>query len=402
MASFNGHLWMMQYWIYRLQVSWFGLDSHAFVCIVFICSLVVLHLSIAAVLRAASVSSATSLLSGGLLVYMGTASQNFIFAVQLSPTLALAAGVTATALVIGGKPTPVRAAVVAMLLIASVGIDSGVALTSVALGVTALVWTWRRWYRLAGLPSLAALGWWYLVGDLGPKFPTSKATTAEFSLHLLLRSAGGVVGLGEIAGLVVVCVAGLLIGIGISKHVITGASAALLCAGAVATSVVTVGIAQARAGLPGFNFLDFNRYLQNIDVPLFIGVIPAVNLGVRALLSGVGRLTVFPSWSRWAPPIGIGLAFVMGLGPCRDYSQQFHHWNVEVRQRVRSAVEIVLDGCPSGAAPSAAALPAGDLSPQVTVGLLTELLGRGAMHRLTPEASAGAYAGVVETVCPGS
>ena len=24
MASFNGHLWMLQYWLYRAQVSWFG------------------------------------------------------------------------------------------------------------------------------------------------------------------------------------------------------------------------------------------------------------------------------------------------------------------------------------------------------------------------------------------
>ncbi len=52
----------------------------------------------------------------------------------------------------------------------------------------------------------------------------------------------------------------------------------MLLAGTLSTVVVTVGLAQSRAGLVGSNFVDYNRYLQTVAVPATLTVVPAVRM----------------------------------------------------------------------------------------------------------------------------
>jgi hypothetical protein len=84
-TGYNGHLWILQDWVYRIQVFWFGVDANTFIRGVFLCSLLLLHLSLAALLRASGLSRASSMLLGGLLTYLGAGAENFMWPVQLSP-----------------------------------------------------------------------------------------------------------------------------------------------------------------------------------------------------------------------------------------------------------------------------------------------------------------------------
>ena len=95
-SSFNGHLWMLQYWLYRAQIPWFGVDDNTFIRVVFIC------------------------------------------------------GVAATAVVLTRRSSLTASIVVGTLALSSVGVDSGTGIIGVTLvGVAAFI-SWR------GLPTL---GW---------------------------------------------------------------------------------------------------------------------------------------------------------------------------------------------------------------------------------------------------
>ena len=117
-TSFNGHLWLVQDVLYRVQVAVFGVDDHAFISVLFVAALVVLHLSLAWLLHRGGVPGVASPLVAGLLVYLGAASQNFLFAVQVSPISAAACGLLATAIAIGHSPSRRARFAVAVLLLA--------------------------------------------------------------------------------------------------------------------------------------------------------------------------------------------------------------------------------------------------------------------------------------------
>ncbi|MEP6299401.1 MAG: hypothetical protein ABJ382_18915, partial [Ilumatobacter sp.] len=169
-TSFNGHLWLFQDAIFRVQAVVFGLDSNVFVVAVFVLSLVALHLSLAALAVRVGVPVVPALMLAGLLTYLGPAAQNFVFAVQVSPTFATAAAVAVPAIVSGRQPTMRRCVIVSTLLLSSVSFDSGVGLMALALGGGSVVALWprRRWWVLA--PSGLVTASWYTFGNLGPEF----------------------------------------------------------------------------------------------------------------------------------------------------------------------------------------------------------------------------------------
>jgi len=385
-ASFNGHLWMAQYWVYRVQVSAFGVDSHAFVCGVFVVSLVLLHAAVAAVLRAARLRVLDVVLLGGLLTYLGASSQNMLFAVQVSPTLSAAAGFGAVALTLGGpsslrEPSWRRAAAVGTLLLACVAVDSGVALGLVVCCAIVAGGLWRSLRVAALAPAVLLLAGWYAFGDLGPRFPASVGARAAFARRLLLQSAGSVVGGGQIVGAVLLLASAIVLGQGARRRHVHGPVAVLAIGGVVAALVTTVGIAQSRAGLKGFTFVDFNRYLSNVALPLYVGLVPAVAVAVRAWWHSRER----PGGSVLValPAVCVAVAFALGLSPLWHYARGFTAWNRSVHMKVQAATVVIRDGCPSGAAPVPASQPAGVLSPQISTALLRELLQRGALHAPT-------------------
>ncbi|MDO8362817.1 MAG: hypothetical protein Q7V88_07965 [Actinomycetota bacterium] len=388
MASFNGHLWMLQYWLYRVQVSVFGVDRHTFICVMFVLSLLLLHLGLAALLRAAGVPRASALLLGGVLTYLGAASQNFLFAVQVSPTLSLAAVVLAAAIVLSGRRSPAWQVLVAALLLAAVGIDSGTALGGAVLGATVVLLTWRSWQAaLVVAPALLALAAWYRWGDLGPDFPATRWHRIEFAVHLGLRSAGSLVAGGEAVGAVLLVAAAAAVAVGWWRGWLPGPARTMVVAGSAAAALTIAGIAQSRAGLPGFTFENSNRYLQTGLIPIALAAAPAVaaactrfgdrisaRAGGRAGARSVGR------WGSLAAPALLVVAFLLGLSPLRTYAAGFESWNVTVRHQVGVATVVVRDGCPSGTAPDPASRPIGTLSPQIPTSLLITLMARGALH----------------------
>ena len=134
-------------------------------------SLVVLHLSIAAVLRANGLPRQLSLMVGGLMTYLGAAAQDFIFAVQVSVLLSLAAGVFGAAIVLRWGPSNKAVVGAASCLLASAVLESGMALGAITFaGVLAVIkWRTRAVWVLA--PALVVLTWWYTTADLGQKYP---------------------------------------------------------------------------------------------------------------------------------------------------------------------------------------------------------------------------------------
>jgi len=377
-ASFNGHLWLFQDLFYRIQVSWFGVNNHVFVSAVFVLSLVALHIAMAAVLERAGVPPVMSLCTGGLLTYLGAASQNFIFAIQASPCLALATGLAAAALALARPPTIARSIVAAAMMVLSVAFDSGIALTTITFATAVLALSWRGRYALAVLPSLIAMSWWYLTGDLGPVDDASLAIKARFAGHLLLHSLGALFGQGEGLGVVVAVLATATLGIGLARGWVAGAARTTLIAGALSTVVTTSAIAHARATTVGANFIDFNRYLQNVLIPFALSALPAVYSIVRSAPAGWRER--HPAMRGALGPLVVAAAFLLGLSPLRAYIKNFEAWNVAVRDGVRDAAAVITDGCPSGAPPDPRGQPMGGLSPQISTELLRELVRRGALR----------------------
>lgn len=394
-TSFNGHLWLVQDVLYRVQVAVFGVDDHAFISVLFVAALVVLHLSLAWLLHRGGVPGVASPLVAGLLVYLGSASQNFLFAVQVSPISAAACGLLATAIAIGHSPSRRARFAVAVLLLACVAFDSGIALTGLTLAGIAVLMSWGRRHAAVLLPSGALAAAWYLWGDLGASSAAGPLTLLEFAGHLLLRSAGAIVGSGEVAGAMLLGAASGVVTVQWRAGRLVGPPRILLVAGSAATAVTIAALSHARAGMPGFNYVDLNRYLQNVALPLTVALAPAVAVACRAAAvrcspAAAAKLTALPV-------VALMAAFALGLDEQRSYSQLFLSWNDAVHEHVQSASVVIRDGCPSGATPDAASAPARGLSPQLTVVLLQELMRRGLLHAppsLTPRAD------TVEAICP--
>jgi hypothetical protein len=377
-ASFNGHLWLFQDGIFRLQALVFGLDSNAFLVAVFVLSLVALHLALAALVARIGVPLVPALMLGGLLTYLGPAAQNFVFAVQVSPTFATAAALGATAIVLGRHPTQRHCAIVSTLLLLSVLFDSGVGLLALALGGGSVVGLWprRRWWVLA--PSALVTVLWYLVGDLGPEFDASVRERIGFAARLLVRGAGAVVGGGAWAGVAVLVVAASVTLLVVTARQLDRAGWAVLVAAGLATTINIAGIAQSRAGLDGFTFFENNRYLQNVAIPLTITFVPAFVACSRMAVDRWGDAWLASRSLRLAmPAVLIGAFFALGLEEERHYADVFIERTQEVRLGVRDIGVVVESGCPGGNSPDLAARALGSLSPQISARLVDELVDRG-------------------------
>lgn len=411
-TGYNGHLWMLQDWIYRIQVFGFGVDDNFFIRGAFVCALLLLHLSLAALLRASGLSRLSSMMLGGLLTYLGAAAENYMWPVQVSPTLAVAAGVAAAAIALRHAPAPVpargpapvsapavapaspaspaararalppgetrtpspaptRVAAVVVLSLLSVGIDSAIALMSVTLAAGVTFLAWRGLVRFAGVPAMAALGLWILFADRGPEFPADFATRAAFAVRLVLYSAGGVFGLGQQGGIFVLIVSSALVAFGFHKGYLDRRSRIMLAAGSLSALLVAGALTVARAGIVGLDFTNGSRYLHNVIIPATLAAAPAIAATCRQTPPGAGQVLIV-------------VAFLLGLVPKQNHEVTFRRYNAETREGIRSAAAIIREGCPSGAAPNPASTPLDYVGPQVTTKLVRELLDRGLLEAPPP------------------
>ena len=393
-TSFNGHLWLFQDAIYRLQVRVFGLDSNTFVVVVFLISLVCLHAAVSVLAARSGVPFAAAVLLGGLLTYLGPATQNFVFAIQLSPTFATASALVATALVVDRDATVRRASGVAALLLVSVLFDSGVGLLALTLGGGVLVQSWprRAWWPLAPAASVMAI--WYAFADLGPQFPGAVGERLHFAVELVVRSAGAFWGGPAWLGVVTLVAGGVAATQAVRIGALVGPARRLFVAGIAATIVTVAGIAQSRAALPGFTYFENNRYLQNVAIPLTFTFMPVVVVLARRIDigdRGDRRL------SRWLPAVLLLGAFVAGLDEERAYGDVFVDRSAVVHAGVVDGVALIAQGCPTGTHLDPASRPLGDVSPQISTRLLIDLAGRRVFA--TPDPDEPIDPGIVATMC---
>lgn len=372
-TSFNGHLYLFQDLVYRTQATAFGLENNHFVRFVFLVSLVALHLSLAWLILRLGASSTLAVLIAALLTYMGAASETFLFPFQLSPTFAAAAAIAGTAAVIDAEPTVRRSFLVGALMLLSVLFDSGMSTLALALcgGVVVQQWPRRFWWTVA--PSAATAVGWFLVADLGPSFPGSVGDRGVFVARLVVRSAGALVGGGAWAGAVALAGFSAALAAAVRSRALSRSARAVTIAGFVATVLTAVSIAQSRAAIPGFTFFNFNRYIQNVGLPLLITFLPS--------LIAVGRQTL----DRWperrtvlhvAATLAVALAFASSLDEEREYGTVFVGWNQRVEAIVDATASLAVNGCPAGTRLDPASRPAASLSPQITAALVVEFVER--------------------------
>jgi hypothetical protein len=399
-TGYNGHLWILQDWVYRIQVFWFGVDDNTFIRGVFLCALLVLHLSLASLLRASGLSRASSTMLGGLLTYLGAGAENFMWPVQLSATLSVAAGVAAAAIALRRMPpATAHIAAVGVLSLLSVGLDSAIAFMSVTLAAVVTLLAWRGIARLAVVPAIVALGLWTFLADRGPSFPADAATRAAFAVRLVLHASGGVFGLGPTAGAIALIIALALIGIGFHKGYLDRRSRIMLAAGSAAALVVVAALTVARAGIAGLDFTNGSRYLHNVIIPMTLAAAPALaatgrGLALRSASDKSGRASRprRPTIRRAESPPALALlglclivaAFILGLAPKERWAPTFRRYNAETRAGLASAAVVIRLGCPSGAQPDAASTPLDFIGPQVPTRLIRELLDRGLLDAPPP------------------
>lgn len=376
-TSFNGHLWFFQDLIFRVQANWFGLDSNTFLVVVFVVALVALHMSLTALARGVGVPLVPALALGGLLTYLGAAAQNFVFAIQVSPTFATAAAVGAAAIALGGPPTAARFVAVSGLLLLAALFDSGVGLLALALGGGVVVGLWPRqsWWSLAPAGLITAI--WYGFGDLGPEFEASVSDRVVFAARLLGRGAGAIAGGAAATGFVVLVVLTAATLVAMRAGRIDRAGWSVMLAGGLATLINIAGIAQSRAGLPGFTFFENNRYLQNVALPLTIAALPGLLASAQLAKERWKPLRrAAPPVRHALPVLAMAVCFALGLGEESTYSEVLIDRSERVAGGVQDIGTVLLRGCPTGTAPSLDTRPLGGLSPQVSARLVGELVRR--------------------------
>lgn len=371
--SYNGHLYLFQDLVYRTQATFFGLDHNRFVAAVFLASLLALHFALAWLAIRLGMSPLLALATGGLITYLGAASETFIFPFQLSPTFAAAVAITATAVAIDHDPSRRRAVVVGSLLVLSVLFDSGMSVLGLALGGGIVVSTWPRRFWWTLVPSVVIVVSWALVADLGQSYPGTLADRAGFMLRLILRSAGALVGGGAWAGAAVLVAGGAAVTVAVHARLLSATARAVSFSGLAATLLTAASIAQSRATIAGFTFFNFNRYLQNVGLPLAVTFIPA-------LVSVAGAATRrWPQRQTALHAIGVimvALAFAAALDDERSYATAFVGWNETVERDVKQTVSLITFGCPPGTRLDPNSIPAGDISPQLSTSLLIDLVER--------------------------
>lgn len=374
----NGHLWVLASLMYRIQLNGWGVQSHWFINLMLVGSLVALHAALTRLLRVLSLAPTTAVLLAGALTYLGLAGQNIVFAVQFSLALSLALGAALVGTVMRGAATPRARVLIAVLAAASVLVENGGSLVLLPMATVLLFGlrdVWGRRSVLLVVPAWAVAALWHVVAPEGPTFDASWGRRAWFALHLLLVSAGSLVGRTGTAGIVVIAV---MVGVVFVswRQGWLDARAKWLVAGAIASLAAVIGaITMARAGLPNIaDFQDYNRYLQCVALPLAIASVAPITAcwrhrpvrwGLRSRVS----LAV-------APAFAVAM-FVVGMAPLRWYDQRFDVWNAMTRREVHDAAVVLRDGCPSGAAPDLTSRPLRDLAPMLPAYEIADLIDQG-------------------------
>ncbi len=398
--NLNGHLWILNFLLYRIQVLGFGLQSHLFIEIVFLISLLSLQLSLAWLLRIAKVPVVVSLLLAGAVVYMPGAWTNSLFAVQIANTSAFAFGIIAMAISVRFRSNHSRS-LVAVLLVLSIVCDSGTATALLVMVATAICLLQGLRYLWPTIPAAVILCWWYLTANLNPSSPGTFGHRVVVASELLPRSLGAFLGFQVadqfLAGLVLLILIALCVGWAIKKDLLSATDRSLLIAGLLGTAIFVLAIAQSRAGLIGANWTTWNRYLGQIDIPFSIAVTPALHRLAKDVAAQRQLSRKISTILALGIPVALIAVFACGAINLRSpIETPFIQENIDVHHDIESALVVISEGCPAKTSLSINAKPAASLSPQVEVWLLQLLIHQGKIH---PDSGAQPDPAVTARIC---
>ena len=378
-TSINGHFMILDYWIHRLQVSAFGLQSHSFNIVCMLAALLSLNLVLVYGFRTLGLSGATSSLTATVLTYMGAGAQDFLYVAQISPILSIAVGLLAVFYVVGHEPSQYAGFVFGIGIFASVLLDSGMAsiVFPAALIVVYCRWSLRFIWSIA--PSLLFLCIWYLTADLSPHFESTKYQQITFGFHLFLESIGSIVGSGQVAGLFLVFMFGVIARIGLQQKIFSRVEKTVCLAFLGSTALTVTAISIARAGVPQFTLFEANRYAHDIAIPFVLAFIPLGTVFFRSLalqLPDIKNLYIV----RFLPLFLFAFVVISTQPTFDQYEGSFTANNIKVHQLVQESVQVISQGCPAGTTLDTTSRPIGWLSPQVTTQLLFDLMTRDSLR----------------------
>ena len=377
--SINGHIMILDYWIHRIQITVFGIDSHRFTIVLMLSALLVLNYALLLILRSFGVSGFTSLLIAAFFTYMGCGSQDFLFAAQISPLLAVATGILCVATVLKFQKSHLRGALVASGLLLSSLIDSGMATITIPAASLILWHCWSRKHLWCVFPAASFIGLWYLTADLSPHFDSSLTEKIRFAFHLLLGSVGAIVGAGEIAGLFIIFIVITIFVEGRKLDIFSARTKIVSLAFALSTILTTIAVSTSRSGMNGFTLSEANRYAHNIAIPFALMSAPIIVAATSHAKVCLPDIQTKFLW-RISPAIFAFFCLAAAYPTFHLYASNFESTNVRVHQLVNESVQVIRQGCPVGTTLDTTSRPIGLLSPQVTTQLLFDLMTRDSLR----------------------
>ena len=372
-TSINGHLMIFDYWIHRIQISAFGVDDHRFTIIIMLTTLLFINYVLVVLLRSIGVSGIAGLFIASFLTYLPTGAQDFLFVAQILPLAAVALGLFSIVIVLRYEKSLAHGTVFGLSLFFSVLADSGMATITFPAAAIFCAFCWSRKYLISLIPACILLVAWYLTADLSPHFDSTLAQKCRFAFSLFFGSVGAIVGAGEIIGIVLTGIVVFIFVFGSTQNIFSKKTKIATAAFGASTLITTVAIAISRAGMPGFTLFEANRYIHNISIPFALTVLPFTFEFCAHQWQRFPHHTFAPL-RQVLPVTLVALCFITSYPTFSKYSTQFEENNVKVRGLVREAIQLIRQNCPDGKLLQLDHRPIGNLSPQVSVQLLVDLM----------------------------
>jgi hypothetical protein len=218
-----------------------------------------------------------------------------------------------------------------------------------------------------------------LTADLSPHFESTKYQQITFGFHLFLESIGSIVGSGQVAGLFLVFLFGVIARIGLQQKMFSRVEKTVCLAFLGSTALTVIAISIARAGVPQFTLFEANRYAHDIAIPFVIAFNPLGTVFFRSLalqLPDIKNLYIV----RFLPLFLFAFVVISTQPTFDQYEGSFTANNIKVHQLVQESVQVISQGCPAGTTLDTTSRPIGWLSPQVTTQLLIDLMTRDSLR----------------------
>jgi uncharacterized membrane protein YhaH (DUF805 family) len=394
LTGINGHLILVPYWLYHLQVQWFGVETSTFIHVVFAISLVALHVSTAAVLVRLGVPTIIALLVAALVTYSGPGAERVVNQFEHVANFALAACFLAAFLALGeGSANRRRAVPVSVLLVVAVAFDSGAAVLGIVFTGIVLLREWPRRLAVTALAApAAAFLLWTVVDEtqvIAPddcrnctpvSFPASWGRSVQYAHGLVARAGAGLAGGSRVVGGVVLVVAVVAVGVALYRRWAGRTPTTGFLAGAAGAGAAIVLVTYSRAGFPYWESGDAavaaldppsGRYVHPVLLFVVLALAPPLVAMVRRLSNADVRRIV-----ALAASVAVVGLFVVNQDDIRTTRHFYGAWGANTREAIRESMT-ALEECEEPR--DADVVPFEPVIWLGSVGLVQELVERGAV-----------------------